>query len=89
MSEKVRQDHNRARSAEQTPGATKQGRYRESWHERKSGLLVPGLGVTATMAGNGNIIVVDRRHRDDDLSQYDEGGSRNLGEEEQQPKNPE
>jgi len=41
------------------------------------------------MAGNGNIIVVDRRHRDDDLSQYDEGGSRNLGEEEQQPKNPE
>ena len=88
MSEKVRQDHNRARSAEQTPGATKQGRYRESWHERKSGLLVPGLGVTATMAGNGNIIVVDRRHRDDDLSQYDEGGSRNLGEEEQQPQNP-
>jgi hypothetical protein len=89
MSEKVRQDHNRARSAEQTPGATKQGRYRESWHERKSGLLVPGLGVTATMAGNGNIIVVDRRHRDDDLSQHDEGGSRNLIEEEQQPQNPE
>lgn len=101
MSEKVRQDRNRAYSAEQTPGETKQGRYRESWQERKSGLLVPGLGVAATMGGDGSFIVVDKRcgaadgyqsaetpSLDDDLSQYDEGGSRNLGEEEQQPQNP-
>ena len=99
MSEKVGQARNRAHSAEQTPGETKQGRYGESWRERKSGLLVPGLGVAATMVGD--IIVVDRRCRadghqsaetsnlDDDSLQYDEGGSRNLGEEEQQPQNPE
>lgn len=100
MSEKV-QARNRAHSAEQTPGKTKQGRYGESWQERKSGLLVPGLGVVATMGGDGDFIVVDRRCRadryqsaetpnlDDDLSQYDEGGRRNLGEEDQQPQNPE
>lgn len=102
MSEKVWQARNRACSAEQTPGETKQGRYRESWHERKSGLLVPGLGAAATVVGNGNIIVVDKRcgaadgyqsaetpNPDDDSLQHDEGGSRNLGEEEQQPQNPE
>jgi len=54
------------------------------------------------MAGDGNIyLVVDRRCRvdryqsaetpnlDDDSLQHDEGGSRNLGKEEQQPQNPE
>ena len=98
MSEKV-QARNRAYSAEQTPGETKQGRYRESWHKRKSGLLVPGLGAAATMVGD--IIVVDKRcgtdgyqsaetpSLDDDSLQHDEGGSRNLGEEGQQPQNPE
>lgn len=100
MSEKAWQARNQAHSAEQTPGATKQGRYRESWHERKSGLLVPGLGVVATMGGDGDFIVVDRRCRADryqsaetpnldDSLQHDEGGSHNLGEEEQQPQNPE
>ena len=100
MSEKVRQDHNRAHSAEQTLGETKQGRYREGWQERKSGLLVPGLGVVATMVGDGKIIVVDKRrganghqspetpNPDDHSLQHDEGGSHNLGEEEQQPQNP-
>ncbi len=99
MSEKVRQARNQAHSAEQTPGETKQGRYGESWQELESGLLVPGLGVTATMAGN--IIVTDRRGRADRYQsaetpnldggslQHDEGGSRNLIEEEQQPQNPE
>ena len=99
MSEKVRQDHNRARRAEQTLGETKQGRYREGWQERKSGLLVPGLGVAATMIGD--IIVTDKRcstdgyqsaetpNPDDDSLQHDEGGSPNLGEEGQQPQNPE
>ena len=99
MSEKVGQAHNRAYSAEQTPGETKQGRYREGWQERKSGLLVPGPGVLATMVGD--IIVTDKRsstdgcqlaeipNLDDDSLQHDEGGSRNLGEEEQQPQNPE
>lgn len=98
MSEKAWQARNRAHSAEQTPGETKQGRYGESWQKRESGLLVPGLGVAATMIGD--IIVVDRRcgaggyqsaetpNLDDSL-QHDEGGSRNLGEEEQQPQNPE
>lgn len=101
MSEKVGQAHNRAYSAEQTPGETKQGRYGESWQERESGLLVPSLGVAATMAGDGKIIVTDRRGRanryqsaetpnlDDDSLRHDKGGSRNLGEEEQQPQNPE
>lgn len=101
MSEKVWQAHNRAHSAEQTPGETKQGRHGESWQERESGLLVPGLGVAATMAGDGKIIVTDRRGRanryqsaetpnlDDDSLRHDKGGSRNLGEEEQQPQNPE
>lgn len=98
MSEKAWQARNRAHSAEQTPGETKQGRYREGWQERKSGLLVPGLGVAATMIGD--IIVTDRRGRADryqsvetpnldDSFQHDEGGSRNLGEEEQQPQSPE
>lgn len=98
MSEKAWQARNRAHSAEQTPGETKQGRYRESWRERKSGLLVPGLGVAATMIGD--IIVTDKRRSTDgcqsaetpnldDSLQHDEGGSRNLGEEEQQPQNPE
>ena len=101
MSEKVRPARNQAHSAEQTPGETKQGRYRESWQKLKSGLLVPGLGVVATMGGDGGFIVVDRRRRadryqsaetpnlDDDSLQHDEGGSRNLGEEEQQPQSPE
>lgn len=98
MSEKVRQDHNRARSAEQTLGETKQGRYGESWQERESGFLVPGLGVVATIVGD--IIVTDKRRSTDgcqsaetpnldDSLRHDEGGSRNLGEEEQQPQNPE
>ncbi len=98
MSEKVWPARNQAHSAEQTPGETKQGRYREGWHERKSGLLVPGLGVAATMIGD--IIVTDKRRSTDgcqsaetpnldDSLQYDEGGSRNLGEEEQQLQNPE
>ncbi len=98
---KVRQARNQAHSAEQTPGETKQGRYGESWQKLKSGLLVPGLGVVATMGGDGGFIVVDRRRRadryqsaetpnlDDDSLQHDEGGSRNLGEEEQQPQSPE
>ena len=101
MSEKVRQARNRAHSAEQTPGETKQGRYGGSWQELESGLLVPGLGVVATMAGDGKIIVTDRRGRanryqsaeapnlNDGSLQHDEGGSRNLIEEEQQPQNPE
>jgi hypothetical protein len=100
MSEKVWPAHNQAHSAEQTPGETKQGRYGESWQKLKSGLLVPGLGVVATMTGDGKIIVTDRRGRadryqsaetpnlDDDSLQHDEGVSRNLGEEEQQPQNP-
>lgn len=52
------------------------------------------------MAGDGKIIVTDRRCRADryqsaetpnldDSLQHDEGGSRNLGEEEQRPQNPE
>lgn len=98
MSEKV-QARNRVYSAEQTPGETKQGRYRESWRERKSGLLVPGPDVLATIVGD--IIVTDKRRStdgcqsaetpnlDDDSLQHDEGGSHNLGEEEQQPQNPE
>ena len=98
MSEKAWQARNRAHSAEQTPGETKQGRYREGWQERKSGLLVPGLGVAATMIGD--IIVTDKRcstdgcqlaeipNLDDHSLQHDKGGSRNLGEEEQQPQNP-
>lgn len=91
MSEKAWQARNRAHSAEQTPGETKQGRYREGWQERKSGLLVPGLGVAATMIGD--IIVTDKRcstdgcqlaeipNLDDHSLQHDKGGSRNLGEE--------
>ena len=61
-------------------------------------MLVPGLGVAATMIGD--IIVTDKRRSTDgcqsaetpnldDSLQYDEGGSRNLGEEEQQLQNPE
>lgn len=97
MSEKV-QARNRVYSAEQTPGETKQGRYRESWRERKSGLLVPGPDVLATIVGD--IIVTDKRRSTDgcqsaetpnldDSLRHDEGGSHNLGEEEQQPQNPE
>lgn len=97
MSEKVWPAHNQAHSAEQTPGETKQGRYREGWQERESGLLVPGPDVLATIVGD--IIVTDKRRSTDgcqsaetpnldDSLQHDEGVSRNLGEEEQQPQNP-
>ena len=53
-------------------------------------MLVPGLGVVATMAGDGDIIVTDRRGRadryqsaetpnlDDDSLQHDEGSHRIL-----------
>ena len=62
-------------------------------------MLVPGPDVLATIVGD--IIVTDKRRStdgcqsaetpnlDDDSLQHDEGGSHNLGEEEQQPQNPE
>ena len=101
MSEKAWQARNRAHSAEQTPGETKQGRYREGWQERKIWVACTGA-LVCLQQWLGDIIDTDKRrgaadgyqsaetpNPDDDSLQHDEGGSRNLGEEEQQLQNPE